>query len=106
MQRLLVQKVGVSSLGKLFGSVNGIVGLAIGLISSIVTTVSVISNNNYSVLTDIFAAVGIVLLGVVVYPLVLFAVGWLYGAIVALVINLFVGVSGGIELEVEEVKSR
>lgn len=106
MQKLSIQKVGVGSLGKLFGTVNGIIGLAIGLVSSIVATVGVISNNNYSVLTDIFSAIGIVLVGVVVYPLVLFALGWVYGAIAALVINLFVGASGGLEVEVEELKSR
>lgn len=104
MKKLLVQKVGVGSLGKLFGVVNAIIGLIVGTVSAIVSTVSVISNNNYGVITDIFVAIGITLFGVVVYPLVLFAFGWLYGAIVALVINLFVGVSGGLELEVEETK--
>jgi hypothetical protein len=104
MQKVLVQKVGVSSLGKLFGTVNAIIGVVIGTISAIVSTVSVIANNNYGVLTDIFVSIGIVLLGVVVYPLVLFVVGWLYGAIVALVVNLVVGVSGGLEIEMQEVK--
>ena len=106
MNKILLQKVGVSSLGKLFGTVNAIIGVIIGTVSAIVTTVSVVANNDYGVLTDVFVAIGITLVGVVVYPLVLFAMGWLYGAVVALVVNLVVGASGGLELEVEDVKSR
>lgn len=80
-ESVIVRKVGVSSLGKLVGTVQAIVGLAVGIIAAIVGTVSVVSNSGASVLMNLFCAVGIVLVGLVVYPLVAFLIGWLYAPI-------------------------
>ena len=104
MKKINVTRVGVGSLGKLVGIVNAIVALAIGIIASIVTTVGVISNNDFSVLGDVFTALGIALFGLIVYPLLWFAFGWLYGALIAVIWNAVLGVSGGLQIETEEVK--
>ena len=100
-ESVVIRKVGISSLGKLVGTVQAIVGLAIGIVGSIIGTVSVVSSSNESVLMNIFYAIGIMLVGIVVYPLIAFLIGWLYGALVAVVLNVVVGISGGIELSVD-----
>lgn len=102
-KQIRITEVGISSLGKLVGTVNAIVALAVGVVASIVTTVGVISNNNYSTLTDILVSIGIVLVGVIVYPLLAFLVGWVYGALIAFVWNVILGVSGGLKIMTEEV---
>lgn len=99
---IIVQKTGVSSIGRLIGTVNLIIGLAIGILGSIVAIVNYIAYNSNGILMDIFASIGILLVGVVVYPLFLFALGWLYGALVAFIFNVVIGVSGGVELTVAD----
>ena len=101
----MVKKVGASSLGKLVGTVNALIGLVVGVIMSITATVGVIANNEYSIFADIFISIGLVLLGVIVYPLVMFMFGWIYGALVGVVFNLVIGVSGGLELTTEDEKT-
>ena len=103
-KKISITKVGVGSLGKLVGTVNAIVALAIGIVASIVTTVGVISNNDYSILVDILTSIGIVLIGVIVYPLIGLMFGWLYGALIAVIWNAVLGVSGGLDITTEEVK--
>ena len=97
-----VTRVGVSSIGRLIGSVNLIVGLVLGFLGSVVAIVYYLDNYSNGVFADIFSSVGILLIGVVIYPLLLFALGWLYGALVALIFNLVIGVSGGVELTVAD----
>lgn len=97
-----VQHVGVSSIGRLIGTVNLIVGLAIGILGSIVGIVNYIAYNSNGIFADILASVGILLLGVMVYPLFLFAIGWLYGALIAFIFNVVIGVSGGVKLTIAE----
>jgi hypothetical protein len=104
MQKLVVHKVGVMSLGKLVGVWGAILGVIIGVISAVVSSVGVIANNDFSVWGDILAAVGIVLGWIIVYPLVMFLLGWIQGAIMAVVFNVVVAGSGGLDLEVAESK--
>ena len=104
MKKISINRVGVGSLAKLVGIVNAIVALAIGIIGSIVSTVGVIANNDFTIFGDVFVALGIALIGLVVYPLIWFAFGWLYGALIAVIWNAVLGVSGGLQIETEDVK--
>ena len=104
MQKLVVHKVGVMSLGKLVGVWGAILGVIIGVISAVVSAVSVVAYNNFSVWGNIFASIGVVLAWVIAYPLVMFLLGWLQGAVMAVVFNVVVSGSGGLDLEVEEAK--
>jgi cell division protein FtsX len=104
VKNVTITKVGVGSLGKLLGAANAIISLIIGIIAAVVSTISVIANNNYSVLQDVFVALGIVFGYVLVLPLVAFAIGWLYGAIIALVWNVFLGASQGLDIEITDRK--
>ena len=104
MKKVGITRVGVGSLAKLVGIVNAIVAFALGIVGSIVGVVSVIANNNFTLLGDIFAALDIALFALIVYPLIWFAFGWLYGALVAIIWNAVLSVGGGLEIETVEVK--
>lgn len=102
MANITVTKVGVLSIGKLLGIVNLIIGLAVGLIAAIVGTVTYLTTGSYEFFEGLLGVLAIILSGVILYPLVLFAFGWLYGVLVAFIFNVVVGVSGGVELTVRE----
>lgn len=102
MRNITVTKVGVLSIGKLIGTVNLIVGLAIGLIAAVAGTVAYFSAGSYEFFEGLLGMLAIILTAVVLYPLVMFAFGWLYGALVAFIFNVVVGVSGGVDLTVRD----
>lgn len=102
MKKVTITRVGVGSLGRLLGFANAIVSLVVGIVAAIVTTVSVIANNDYSVLQDILVSIGVAVGYVLVLPLLAFALGWLYGAVIALVWNVFLGASQGLDIEVSD----
>ena len=102
MKTLTVHRVGVASFAKLFGVWAAILGLLVGVVGAITSTVGVIANNNYSVLGDIGVSIAIIVGWVVVYPLVMFLIGWIQGAIVAIIFNIVVSGSGGLALTIDE----
>jgi hypothetical protein len=102
MKELTVHKVGVGSLGRLVGTWAAILGLIVGVLAAIVSVVAVFESNDYSVLGGLGVSALIVLGWTVVYPLVMFAFGWLQGAIIGLVFNLVVSGSGGLAIQVSE----
>ena len=104
MKEVTITKVGVGSLGKLLGFANAIISLLIGIVAAVVSTVSVIANNNYSVFQDILVALGITFGYILVLPLVAFGIGWLYGAIIAFVWNVFLGAASGLDIQTVEKK--
>lgn len=99
MKSITVTKVGTLSIGKLFGSVNLIIALAIGIVASFVSIISYINSVNDSFIVELIGALTIAATTLVLYPLVAFAFGWLYGVLFAFIFNVVIGVSGGVELE-------
>ncbi|MBN9397644.1 hypothetical protein BGO18_04390 [Candidatus Saccharibacteria bacterium 47-87] len=106
MSNITVTRVGVLSIGKLIGTVNLIIGLAVGLITAIAGTISYLTNTTPTVVDGLLASLAIILSAVILYPLVMFAFGWLYGVLVAFIFNVVVGVSGGVDLTVKEESPR
>jgi hypothetical protein len=104
MKEVTITKVGVSSLGRLLGFANAIISLIVGIIAAVVSTVSVIANNDYSVFQDIIVALGITFGYVLLLPLIAFGIGWLYGAVIALVWNVFLGASQGLDIQTVDKK--
>ena len=104
MKKILVRRLGVASVAKFIGAAYAILGLVYGFIATFPGMAVVITNNDYNTLEKVFASVGVILVLVVVVPLLAFVFGWLYGAILALVGNLFLSTSQGIELDIEEEK--
>ena len=102
MANITVTRVGVLSIGKLMGTVNLIIGLAIGIVAAIAGTVTYLSAGSYEFFEGLLGVLAIILSAVILYPLVAFAFGWLYGVLVAFIFNVVVGVSGGVDLTVRE----
>lgn len=104
MKEVTVTRVGVGSLGRLLGFVNAIVALITGVIAAIVSTANVIASNNLNFWEGVVVSIAVVAGYVILLPLLAFAFGWLYGAIVALVWNFFLGSAGGIDIEMVDKK--
>ena len=94
--------VGAGSIGRLVGTVNAIFALAAGIVGSIVAASTALSAYDYGILGSIGVSVGIVAVGVVLLPLLTFAFGWLYGALIGVIWNILLGATGGLELNVKE----
>jgi len=105
MSTINITKVGVLSIGKLFGTVNLIIGLAMGIIGAIAGSIAFFGTDSYEFIDGLVGLVAIILSAVVLYPLAVFALGWLYGVLAAFIFNVVVGVSGGITLTVTETTS-
>lgn len=102
MKKLTVRKVGVASVGRLVGTWVAIIALAVGIIGSIVSLVSLFDQNNFNLFTGLGVSALVVLSWLVLYPVVAFVIGWLQGAILALVFNIVVAGAGGLSIEVDE----
>lgn len=101
MQRFVIHKVGIGSLGRLFGSWFAIIGLAVGIISALVSSIAIV-NQNYS-FWETLGLTAVAAIGwAVLYPLMMFFIGWLQGAILALIFNVVVASSGGLSIHTEE----
>lgn len=100
MASITVTKVAVLSIGKLFGTVNLIIALAVGIIATVAGLVAYFTAGGYRFFEGLLGAIGIgiSLAALLLYPLVMFAFGWLYGVLAAFIFNVVVGVSGGVEL--------
>lgn len=101
-KNITITRVGASSIGRLLGTVNAIVALAAGIISSLVAVAGVVSNQNLSIWQDIGVSMLIVVAGVIVLPILSFIFGWLYGALIGVIWNAILGTSGGLDVSIEE----
>ncbi len=104
MKDVTITKVGVGSLGRLLGFANAIISLLVGVIAAFVSTISVIANNDFTVFQDVLVALGITVGYVILLPILAFVIGWLYGAVIALVWNVFLGASQGLEIQIKDKK--
>jgi len=104
MKRISIQRVSISSFGKLVGTWHAIIGLFAGILLAITATITFINTSDTGFFTELFISVGIILGSIILVPLFSYLVGWIYGALIALVLNLVVGTSGGLEIDIEDVK--
>lgn len=104
MKKLVVRKIGVAPFGRFIGIANAIIGIVAGLFLGISGTAGVVQEDGWSFFAKTLAIIGVWLGALVLYPIVLYVFGWIYGAVVALVANVFLQASHGIEVDVEEVK--
>ena len=102
--KLTIKRFEVGSVAKFVGTVNAVISVVVGLIAAFGAIISLIASNEYNGFEAFGLSVAIIAAGILLYPLVMFFIGWLYGALAALIFNLFVGVSGGITVDVEEEK--
>lgn len=87
MSNITVTKVGTLSIGRLLGTVNLIIGLAIGIVAATVGTVTFLTTSQ-GFFDGLLGSIAIILAAVVLDPLVLLAFGWLYGVLVSFIFNV------------------
>jgi hypothetical protein len=107
MNKLRIKKLGVLSLAKMQGIMGVVIGLLIGIIYALIIVVYTIFGASL-VKGDAALAVGgggviLAILVLVGFPIMYGLIGFIGGAIGALVYNVFANFVGGIEIEVENV---
>lgn len=101
-KRLTVKHVETRSVAKFVGVVNALIAVVVGLIGGIAATVTYLGSGDFGVIETVGLSIAIVGASIVLYPLFMYLIGWLYGALAAIIFNVFVGVSGGIAINVDE----
>jgi uncharacterized membrane protein YdbT with pleckstrin-like domain len=104
MKVLTIKRLEVTSVAKFVGTVNAVIAVFVGLIGSFSAIISVVTANDHSGFEAFGISLAILIGGIVLYPILMFLLGWLYGALMALIFNLFSNFSGGIKVDVEETK--
>jgi len=102
---MIIKRVGVLSVGKLFGALYGAIAVVIGAIISLVSmfggAMAAVSGQGgegaAGALIGMIFGVG----AVIILPIVYGGMAFVMGVISALLYNLFAGVVGGIEIEVD-----
>jgi hypothetical protein len=100
MAQLTIKKLGVLSVAKIYGAITFVFGLIIGVIYGLFVMVfgAAMMSQSRS------AGGGAVFLGLVIMivtPILYAVIGFIAGAIGALIYNVAAGIAGGIEIEVE-----
>lgn len=100
MAKVTVTKLNVGSVARIVGVYQAIVGLVIGLITTINVTADVFGNSE-NILRDLGISAGVAAFSVILFPIVGFVIGWIQGVIVAFVLNVVFTEAGGLEYEVK-----
>lgn len=100
MKTLTVSKLKVGSFAKVVGIVQAVLGFITGLIVTLNVAAETINEGTRFVTT---LGVSLFTLGmaIVIFPLVGFVVGWIQGAIAAIIVNFAFKESGGLDVEVD-----
>ena len=106
MKTISIQHIGVSSFGKLVGTWHAIIGLFTGIFVAISASINFVGSTDLSVFTEVLVSIAIVIGAVTLIPVFAFLIGWINGAITALVLNLVVGTSGGLEVDIVDGKTK
>lgn len=105
MRKIQIRKISVGSFAKLVGIAQAILALIAGSIAMFGGFVAVVEHDSWNFITKLFTSIGVALFALVVFPLIAFAFGWLYGAIVSLIANVFLQTANGLELTIDEEKT-
>lgn len=100
MKTLTINKVRVGSFAKVVGITQAVFGFVYGLVITLGVTSQAI-NSDTSFVATLGLSVFVLGLSVVLLPLFGFLLGWVQGAVVALVLNFVFAESNGLELEVD-----
>ena len=102
MKKLTIRRVGVSSFATFIGAAQAIWAFIFAFFAMFAGFAVVFENDDLGLFGKIGATVAVAGVALVVVPVIAFLIGWLYGAVVALIANVFLQAAKGIELDVEE----
>ena len=104
MKKILVRRLGVTSVARFVGVIQAIWAFIAGFFVMFGGIATVVSEKDWNLFAKFGASVGVVVFSLVILPVIAFLIGWLYGAIISLIANLFLHTSNGIEFDIEEEK--
>ncbi len=104
MKKLIVRKLGVTTVARFVGLAQAVFAVVAGVFIGISSTIAIVQSDDLSDWAKIGATVAAWVAALVLYPFVAFVLGWLYGAVVTLIANVFLRTTHGIEVDVEETK--
>lgn len=98
---MIVKRVGVASVAKLYGAISAAFGLLIGLVFALASVLGAgfADSGAEAMLGPIFG-IG----AIIVFPIIYGCMGLIGGALGAVLYNLFAGMVGGLEIEVEQAR--
>jgi uncharacterized membrane protein len=103
VKAIRVNKLKVGSFAKVVGITQAVFGFVYGLFLTVGVASEAINED-----TTFVATLGVSLLtlgmSILILPLVAFVIGWVQGAIMALILNFVFQESDGLQLEIEDVK--
>ncbi|MDD4127203.1 MAG: hypothetical protein PHV39_05895 [Methanomicrobium sp.] len=94
-----IKRLGVISVAKIFTAVSLVIGLIVGILFLLFGSIFAVFMGGYA--AQAAMGVGAGLVAIVVMTIGGAVVGFIYGAIVAVIYNIAAGWFGGIELELE-----
>ena len=103
MKTITVNKLKVGSFAKVVGITQAVFGFVYGLVLSIGVAAGAI-NENTSFISALGISVFVIGMSVLLIPFVAFIVGWIQGAIVALILNFVFAESDGLDIVIEDKK--
>lgn len=103
MKKLTITKLSVGAFAKTVGAFQATFAFVIGTFVSFATAAGIISEST-SFIKTLGLSLWVFGLGIILYPLIAFFVGWIQGAIAALILNFIFMESGGVGVHVEEEK--
>jgi len=107
MNRLRIKKLGVLSVAKMQGVMGLVIGLIIGVIYGLIIIAysllgaSILKGNSSLAVGGGGVVVGII--AMIAIPIIYGIIGFIGGALGALLYNLFAGMVGGVEIEVDSI---
>jgi hypothetical protein len=103
MKKISVKRIGVLSVAKLMGLIYGCLGILIGILFAVFSMLGAMVGSGTEAAAE-FGAFGVLFgIGAIVFmPIFYGTIGFISGAIMSLLYNLFAAWAGGVELEVAE----
>lgn len=103
MKKLTITKLSIGSIAKTVGAFQATFAFVVGVFVSFATAAGLISEST-SFIKTLGLSLWVFGLGIIIYPVVAFFIGWIQGAIAAVVLNFVFAESGGIRVHIEEEK--
>jgi uncharacterized protein YybS (DUF2232 family) len=98
---LKVTGVRASTVAMFEGTLAAVFGLAVAILFSLGSTVSIAESTN-SVLTGFAFGIGAGIVSIIVLPLIYFGIGWIVGYVHGWIFNAVLKTSGGIAVDTEQ----
>lgn len=103
MKAIRVEKLRVGSFAKVVAITQAIIAFIYGAIITLGVIAGQFTNDS-SFVQSLGVSVGVLGLSVVILPAIAYVVGWIQGAVAAVILNFVFKESQGLEVEIQDVK--